>query len=81
MKLIATVETFSYDNQWIEYEIYKHGSRYRIQSQECELGGISYIPERRWGTIGDVRHILTMDDRDLGIVTYIDEIECHSILT
>jgi hypothetical protein len=78
MKLIATAQTFSsQDYTWIEYEIYSHGNRYRIQEEDCGLGwrilGIGEEPTRRWGKISEVRDILTMHLRDVGTVNIINE--------
>ncbi|MDY6856361.1 MAG: hypothetical protein SWO11_17010 [Thermodesulfobacteriota bacterium] len=79
MKIIATAETFPHEDLWVEYEIYRHGTRYRIQEQECGLGwGIlcdAEKPTRRWGTADEVIEILTMDTRDVGVVDIIDEDE------
>jgi hypothetical protein len=84
MKLIATAQTFSRNNLWTEYEIYKHGARYRVQAEDNGLGwGIfcdSDKPERHWADSAEVRDLLTMDMRDAGVVDMIDEVECGQIL-
>lgn len=80
MKIIATAQTFSRNNEWVEYEIYKHGARYRVVSQDCGLGGVDDKPAREWATPTDVRYLLTMPNRDAGVVEYIDETECEKIL-
>ena len=80
MKLIATAQTFSRDNEWVEYEIYRHGVRYRVVSQDCGLGGVDDEPTREWATATDVRHLLTMPDRDAGVVEFVDETECEKII-
>lgn len=84
MKLIATAQTFSRNDLWTEYEIYKHGDRYRVSEQENGLGwGIlcdAEEPTRRWASVQEVKELLTLDTRDAGTVDIADEDECESIL-
>ncbi len=83
MKLVATAQTFSHQNRWTEYEIYRHGQRYRIQEEDCGLGwGLlcdDEEPSRRWGSAREIRWILSMDYRDAGTVDIIDESEYDKI--
>ena len=70
MKLIANASTFSHDDRWTEFKIYKHGTRFRIQTQECGLGWVEEEPWRRWATSQEVDHLLSMPARDVGTVSY-----------
>jgi hypothetical protein len=83
MKLIAIAETFSENDQWTEYEILKHGGRYRISATENGLGGFLSEPDnpqRWWAKKEEVKDLLLMDRDDRGTVTIVDEGECNKIL-
>ena len=83
MKLIATAETFSENDQWTEYEIFKHGKRYRISAMENGLGGFLSEPDnpqKWWAKKEGVKDLLLMDTQDRGVVTIFDEDECTQIL-
>lgn len=84
MKLIAMAETFSENDMWVEYEIFKNGARYRISETENGLGGIlsepDNPPEKWWAKKEEVKDLLLMDIQDRGTVTIFDENECNKIL-
>jgi|GEM_PF-4752456 len=80
MKTIGSASTFSQQDQWTDYEVWRHGDKYRVEISERGLGDLGDCPTyREWWTAERVVEILTMDQRDGGTVTIEDEAEWDAV--